>query len=143
MIKLVLLVLGLGLAACNTSKSLPDTMTGSFVRTDPALIGTGASRARLEVTATEITLRPAGTGMETAGSAIKGGAVRDAKAVDTAVKLESVSCKGESCRFSGEGCEGTMTKDEAGDLTVTATGACASLSGKWLGPSSAGKGIIR
>lgn len=121
------------LSACSTSKSLPGSMTGSFVRIDPAYVGTGASAARLEVTPTSLAAQPAGTGLETTGSAIKGTEVRGV----TSVQIESVSCKGETCRFVGQGCEGTITKDDAGDLTIAANAPCAALSGKWLGPRSA------
>ncbi len=132
-----LLFVGLGLSACNVSKSLPTSMTGSFVRSEPAFFGMGSTTAHLELTSTGIAARAAGTGMEVSASPLNGGHVRHTETVATSVLFKSVSCTSESCRFVGQDCEGTITKDAAGDVTIVSTAACASLSGKWLGPRSA------
>jgi hypothetical protein len=115
-------------------------MTGSFVRTEQAFFG--AKTAHLEITPTGIAARAAGMGIEASGPPFSGH-VRHTDQVATSVLFKSVSCDASSCRFVGPDCEGTLTKDGAGDITIVSSAACASLSGKWLGPQSSSKTVMQ
>jgi hypothetical protein len=130
---LLLLLLG----ACSDPKTMPASMTGSFVRSEDAFFG--PKLAQLEVTATGITARSAGSGMEMGGTPFNAHARHTDTAV-TSVLFKSVSCNATTCRFVGvDGCEGTLSRDGAGDVTIVSAASCASLAGKWLGPQSASK----
>jgi hypothetical protein len=51
---------------------------------------------------------------------------------DTSDLFTSVSCEGKACSFRTKGgCEGTMEKTSAGNLTVVARGECSVWSGTW------------
>jgi hypothetical protein len=135
------LFLLLCMSGCSESKTLPPSMTGSFVRVEPAFFG--PQRANLEITPTGITARTAGHGMEmniNGNGPFSGsgqGAFTDS--VNVSVLFKSVSCKDSTCRFVGtERCEGTISRDAQGDVTIVTAASCPSMmSGKWLGPSSA------
>ena len=130
----------LSLVACKAkSKTLPTEWTGSFVRHEPALMGLGTKTSSLEIAPTGMTARASGMGLEmTGGFDGAEGKITDSQTVS--VLFQSVSCEGATCSFTGAGrCEGTVFKDADGDVTVVATGACAGLSGKWLGPRSASR----
>lgn len=46
--------------------------------------------------------------------------------------FKRVSCSGRTCAFTTkEGCEGSFTKTESGDMDVVANGACSGFSGHW------------
>jgi hypothetical protein len=128
-------------AACKpTSTTMNELMLGSYVRHDPTMMGMATKTSHLEVAATGMTMRSSGLGLEMVGGL--GGAegrVTDEHAAS--LLFRAVDCDGSTCRFKGQEarCEGTITRDAAGDVTVVATGPCTSLSGKWLGPSSAAR----
>ena len=125
------------LAGCTEPKTLPVSMTGSFVRTESAFFG--PKTANLEITPTGIVGRSSGMGMEMTGNPLSGARVSHSDTLATSVLFKAVSCTATSCRFVGQDCEGTITRDGAGDVTIVASASCSSLAGKWLGPQSASK----
>lgn len=134
------------LLACTDAKTLPSSMTGSFVRVEPAFFG--PQRANLEITPTGMTARTAGHKMEmnVNGNGPFGGGGQTAftDSVNVSILFKSVSCKESTCRFVGtERCEGTISRDAQGDVTVVTAGSCPSMvSGKWLGPASAQRSAL-
>jgi hypothetical protein len=134
------------LSGCTDPKTLPSSMTGSFVRVEPAFFG--PQRANLEITPTGMTARTAGHGMEMNingnGPFSGSGQTAFTDSVNVSVLFKSVSCKDSTCRFVGtERCEGTISRDAQGDVTVVTAASCPSMmSGKWLGPASAQRSAL-
>ncbi len=113
------------LMACGESKTIPKTMVGSYVRTEPSMVGVLVTTASLE-------LREVGMAMRAPSSSA------------TSVVFKRVGCKGDTCTFVSDDdrCDGTISRDDAGDLTISARGLCGSaLTGKWLGARSASSAI--
>ncbi len=120
-----------------TKKALPTDLQGHFEKTEKNMLGFVKTSAELRLSETGFVFSGAGgllglQGFEvgTGGQTVKGHVGDDGNVTGL---FEEVSCDQKTaCRFKTKVCEGTLTKEPTGNLTIVATGECARISGDWL-----------
>ncbi|MBP9114142.1 MAG: hypothetical protein KBF88_15125 [Polyangiaceae bacterium] len=134
----VLLLLAVLPTGC-AKKTLPNEFVGTFKRKEALAFGVISTHSELQVSPGGFSFRDT-----LALGALGVRPTQDGVALDvhggapSSHLFDAVECSGKTCTFKAkDGCEGSMSLDASGDLTLLGTGSCTRESGKWLGPVSA------